>query len=119
MSIAYEHQQLAALISAHRATLFQAQLKQAKLGSAAPEYLANEIAAIEAEIERLSERPVEMTPREAHLVNYQMWMRLETNQVELAREMRELRQRVNQLIDALAMTATHTRGRPARRTNGA
>lgn len=103
MSIAYEQEQIAALIGAHQATLFQLQLKQAKMGSAAPATLANEIADVEKAIERLTERPVEMTPREAHLVNYQMWMRIESNQINLAREVSELRHRVNQMLDALAI----------------
>jgi hypothetical protein len=109
----YEH--IADLIATHRARLHQLQLKQALLGMATPEHIPLEIDQIADAIERLSGQPVEMTVREAYLVDQQYKMRIEGDIFKLDRKLDRLAGRVEDLfaalaLHALALTPQHSNG---------
>lgn len=116
MSIAYEHEQIAELIATHRARLHQLQLKEAALGSAAAEYVAIDIAKAERAIEQLSGQPIEMSVREAYLVNQQYQMRIEGDMAKLDRKVDKVIDLVQDLLKALALHAVIPPPKPSRST---
>lgn len=111
---AIQYDDVERLIEAHRARLFQLELKQAQLGSGTPEHIPIEMERIAREIERLSGAAVEMTVREKYLIDQQWQMRIEVELIELKRDVRELRLLADQLLPHLAVIAAHvTRLQPA------
>jgi hypothetical protein len=110
---AIEYDDVEKLLAAHRARLFQLELKQATMGSGTPEHVPIEMERIAREIERLSGAAVEMTVREKYLIDQQWQMRYEVELIELKREVREMRVLIDRLLPHMATIAAFAARAPA------